>query len=110
MPLLTKPLARPAEWGPTVPAAFLPARLALLILTAMRPRQWTKNVFVLAPLLFTGKAGDPHLLLRALVACACFCGLSGATYLINDLCDRRRDAVHPLKRLRPVALAKNVSA
>jgi 4-hydroxybenzoate polyprenyltransferase len=83
--------------------AFPPTRLAAFVLRAMRPRQWLKNLFVLAPVLFTGKVGDPELFARALAAAACFCGLSGAVYLINDLCDRRRDARHPVKRKRPIA-------
>jgi 4-hydroxybenzoate polyprenyltransferase len=74
-----------------------------LLLTALRPRQWLKNVFVLAPILFTGKAADVGLGLRAVVATACFCGLSGAVYLLNDLLDRKRDALHPVKRKRPLA-------
>jgi 4-hydroxybenzoate polyprenyltransferase len=84
-------------------AALRPLRTARLLLVALRPRQWLKNAFVLAPILFTGKAGDPALLLRALAATACFCGLSGAVYLINDLWDRQRDALHPVKRRRPLA-------
>jgi 4-hydroxybenzoate polyprenyltransferase len=80
-----------------------PARSLALILMAMRPRQWLKNVFVLAPIVFSGNLGDLHLLLLTFGAVACFCGLSGAIYLINDICDRRRDAVHPVKRRRPIA-------
>jgi 4-hydroxybenzoate polyprenyltransferase len=62
-----------------------------------------KNLFVLAPILFTGKAGELGLVARALVATGCFCGLSGAVYLVNDLLDRKRDALHPVKRRRPLA-------
>jgi 4-hydroxybenzoate polyprenyltransferase len=69
----------------------------------MRPRQWVKNLFVAAPLLFTGKAGDVGVATSALLAMVCFCGLCGAVYLINDLIDRKRDALHPLKRRRPLA-------
>jgi 4-hydroxybenzoate polyprenyltransferase len=76
---------------------------AALLVAAVRPRQWLKNLFVLAPVLFTGKANDPALLLRVLAAAACFCGLSGVVYLINDLLDRKRDALHPIKRRRPLA-------
>lgn len=83
-----------------------PARVAALLVIATRPRQWLKNLFVLAPVLFTGRVGEPTLLLRALAAAACFCGLSGAVYLSNDLCDRRRDALHPRKRHRPIASGK----
>jgi 4-hydroxybenzoate polyprenyltransferase len=85
------------------PTVRRPARMAGLVLTAMRPRQWSKNLFVLAPLLFAAKAGDLTLLARAAAAVGCFCGLSGATYLVNDIADRHRDAVHPVKRNRPVA-------
>jgi 4-hydroxybenzoate polyprenyltransferase len=80
-----------------------PLRTAGLLLTALRPRQWLKNVFVLAPILFTGNATDPALVARAVAATACFCGLSGVVYLINDLLDRKRDALHPVKRHRPLA-------
>lgn len=80
-----------------------PLEAAVLILKSMRPRQWAKNAFVLAPLLFAAKAGDWQLVIRAAVACACFCALSGAVYLVNDIYDRRRDALHPVKRRRPVA-------
>jgi 4-hydroxybenzoate polyprenyltransferase len=73
------------------------------LLMALRPRQWLKNLFVLAPILFTGKAGDVTLLARALTATACFCGLSGVVYILNDLLDRKRDALHPVKRHRPLA-------
>jgi 4-hydroxybenzoate polyprenyltransferase len=80
-----------------------PGRTARHLLVALRPRQWLKNLFVLAPILFTGKAGDVALLARALTATACFCGLSGVVYLFNDLLDRKRDALHPVKRHRPLA-------
>jgi 4-hydroxybenzoate polyprenyltransferase len=79
------------------------SHLVLLSIKAMRPRQWLKNLFVLAPILFTGKITELHLLMRALAAVGCFCGMSGGIYLINDLCDRRRDVLHPIKRLRPIA-------
>jgi 4-hydroxybenzoate polyprenyltransferase len=96
-------LARDDEDMPgSAPAARL-FRLPALILSAMRPRQWLKNLFVLAPILFTGKLDDLPLLLRVLAAAGCFCGLSGAVYLVNDLCDRRRDAMHPTRRRRPLA-------
>jgi 4-hydroxybenzoate polyprenyltransferase len=86
------------------PASRVPLhRFVALVVKAMRPRQWLKNVFVLAPILFTGKIGELPLLLRTLAATGCFCGLSGAIYLVNDLCDRHRDALHPTKKRRPIA-------
>jgi 4-hydroxybenzoate polyprenyltransferase len=77
--------------------------MAVLVVMAMRPRQWLKNVFVLAPVFFTGEAGNPRLLGEEVLAALCFCGLSGGVYLVNDLFDRRRDALHPIKRRRPIA-------
>lgn len=87
----------------TAGPGLTPVRLAALTVVAMRPRQWLKNLFVLAPVMFAVRAGSLVLDLQALAACGCFCGLSGATYLVNDVCDRRRDALHPAKRRRPVA-------
>jgi 4-hydroxybenzoate polyprenyltransferase len=74
-----------------------------LLLESMRPRQWTKNVFVFAALVFDQKLFDPVYFLRALAAFAMFCALSSAVYLINDLADVERDRQHPLKRNRPIA-------
>lgn len=73
------------------------------LLAAMRPGQWTKNLFVLAPLVFGKAVGDPHAILRTALAAAAFCLVSSAVYLANDVADRSADRVHPLKRRRPVA-------
>jgi 4-hydroxybenzoate polyprenyltransferase len=85
---------------PTTPASG-PSLLA--VVRALRPKQWTKNAAVLAPLVFAHKALDPWLGLKAVVATAAFCILSSAVYVFNDLVDRERDRLHPLKRLRPIA-------
>lgn len=68
-----------------------------------RPKQWTKNGFVLAGLVFSGKALSPTPVLDALLAFAAFCLLSSAVYAANDVLDVDEDRKHPLKRLRPVA-------
>lgn len=73
------------------------------LVKALRPRQWLKNVFVIAPLFFGEKAADLGLAALVCAAAVCFCGLSGAVYLVNDLVDRKRDALHPVKRHRPLA-------
>lgn len=70
---------------------------------AMRPRQWTKNVFVFAALLFDGRMMDLAALGRSVLAFAVFCALSSAIYLINDLADIENDRQHPKKRFRPLA-------
>jgi 4-hydroxybenzoate polyprenyltransferase len=77
--------------------------IALAIVAALRPRQWVKNVFVLAPLVFASRLFDPQALGTALAAFATFCGLSSTVYLINDVRDREADRLHPVERRRPVA-------
>lgn len=69
----------------------------------LRPRQWVKNAFVLAPLLFSGRATDPGTIARAVFATACFCLLASGVYALNDVRDREADRLHPGKRNRPVA-------
>ncbi|MGI5863725.1 MAG: decaprenyl-phosphate phosphoribosyltransferase [Myxococcales bacterium] len=89
--------------GSESPKASAPAPLPLAVLRALRPRQWTKNAAVLAPLVFAHKALEPSLALRALVATVAFCLLSSAVYIFNDLADRENDRLHPTKRFRPIA-------
>jgi 4-hydroxybenzoate polyprenyltransferase len=73
------------------------------LIAAMRPRQWSKNVFVLAGIVFAGQLFDRTAQLRVLSCFALFCAASSAVYLVNDVVDRVTDRHHPLKRLRPVA-------
>ena len=75
----------------------------LQLIHAMRPREWVKNVFVLAALVFTKRIFEPSDLLQGGLAFACFCLISGAAYLFNDIRDRENDRQHPLKRHRPIA-------
>ena len=69
----------------------------------MRPIQWVKNGFVLAPIVFAERLGDPDTLLSASFAFLVFCAAASAIYLINDLNDREEDRKHPLKKHRPIA-------
>ena len=83
------------------------------LLKTIRPHQWVKNLFVMAPMFFhkdlLGRAAndDPTLNLKvagkAFIATAVFCLLAGAVYTINDLVDVEADRVHPVKRNRPIA-------
>ena len=78
------------------------SQLRLLIKT-MRPKQWTKNVFVWAALVFDVKLFQPALFARTLAAFILFCLISSAVYIINDLVDMPKDRLHPEKRNRPLA-------
>lgn len=71
----------------------------------MRPRQWVKNLFVFAGLIFAQKLLTP-LTVVAVAAFVIFCALSGAVYLLNDVADRDQDRLHPRKRERPIAAGR----
>ncbi len=82
------------------------------LLRMLRPHQWVKNLFVLAPMFFhrdvvLATSAGPALNLavsgRALGATAVFCLLAGAVYTVNDLVDVSADRAHPVKRHRPIA-------
>jgi decaprenyl-phosphate phosphoribosyltransferase len=78
-------------------------RMLAALVRSMRPQQWVKNLFVLAPLVFAHRADDPALLGRALGAFALFCAAASAIYLVNDVRDREADRRHPVKATRPIA-------
>jgi 4-hydroxybenzoate polyprenyltransferase len=73
------------------------------LLQTMRPRQWTKNIFIFGALVFDKKLFEAVYFSRALAAFVMFCLLSGAVYIINDLGDVEKDRLHPVKRDRPLA-------
>lgn len=75
-------------------------------LLVLRPKQWTKNLLVFAGLVFSGDLFVPFLLARAFRAFLVFSVLSATVYLVNDLIDRERDRLHPIKRNRPIAAGR----
>ena len=77
--------------------------MARLVVECMRPRQWSKNAFVLGGLVFSGEA--LHLLpeVRAWTTFVAFCLMSGATYLLNDAKDAEADRLNPRTAGRPIA-------
>ena len=97
------------------PSQHVKAKRSLIrgLVKTVRPHQWVKNVFVLAPMVFHKDLvsltvhGDPSLNLRvvgtAMLGTIVFCLLAGAVYTINDLVDVEADRIHPVKRNRPIA-------
>lgn len=77
--------------------------MLLALIKTMRPKQWTKNVFVLAALVFDRQLSKPDSVLHSLAGVALFCLLSSCVYIINDLMDIEGDRIHPKKRNRPIA-------
>jgi decaprenyl-phosphate phosphoribosyltransferase len=74
------------------------------IFALLRPREWTKNIFVLAPLVFAGAFSHRVALYHAGLAFLLFCVAASAVYIVNDLHDVAEDRAHPVKRRkRPLA-------
>lgn len=74
------------------------------LIKLMRPRQWIKNGFVFAPLIFAGLFLDMLAVSQALMAFTLFSIASSATYIVNDLRDIDEDRQHPIKsKKRPLA-------
>lgn len=77
--------------------------LFIALLKEARPRQWIKNLGVFAAIIFTGQLFNPNAFYTSLQAFYCFCLFSSATYVLNDLLDKKRDQLHPVKKFRPVS-------
>jgi decaprenyl-phosphate phosphoribosyltransferase len=73
------------------------------LIRLMRPHQWLKNVFVFAGLLFGQAWHNGPLVERVFWAFLAFCCASSLVYILNDWRDRAADALHPVKRQRPLA-------
>jgi len=76
------------------------------LLKTMRPRQWTKNVFIFAALVFDKQLLHADSFLRTLVGFGLFCLISSSVYIFNDLADVEADRQHPEKKNRPIASGK----
>lgn len=86
-----------------VGASATPNGVARALVRATRPRQWVKNLLVIAAPLAAGRIGERDVLAATLLALASFCLAAAAVYLVNDTADRDADRLHPTKRLRPIA-------
>ncbi|HEU4411297.1 MAG TPA: decaprenyl-phosphate phosphoribosyltransferase [Polyangiaceae bacterium] len=116
------PASLPPPFLSSLPPPPEPARPGVFwrlggVVKTLRPHQWFKNTFVLAPVFFAKDIFRVELLVRAASAFAVFCLLAGAVYTMNDLVDVEGDRTHPVKRRRPIPsgrvpipLAKAVAA
>lgn len=73
------------------------------ILRLLRPRQWIKNFAIFAAVTFTSQLFNPIAVLPVILGFFVFCGVSSASYIINDIFDIKNDRMHPFKRFRPLA-------
>jgi decaprenyl-phosphate phosphoribosyltransferase len=91
------PRLDPQDGGPGARAT------ARALVRACRPRQWVKNLLVLAAPGAAGILTRAEVPGRLAVTFVAFCALSSCTYLLNDLHDRHEDRAHPRRRDRPIA-------
>ncbi|HEY5852569.1 MAG TPA: decaprenyl-phosphate phosphoribosyltransferase [Aldersonia sp.] len=80
-----------------------PKTLPEAIVKALRPRQWVKNVLVLAAPLAAGSVTELDVLAPVAIAFVVFCMAASGIYLVNDALDVESDRQHPVKRYRPIA-------
>ena len=74
------------------------------LIKLVRPKQWVKNSFVFAPLIFAGEFLHPDSVYSTLLAAFLFCIAASAVYIVNDLKDIEKDRIHPEKsKKRPLA-------
>lgn len=93
-----------AAENPALRERSVPARGRLhAVVATARPRQWIKNLLVIAAPAAAGALGHDDVPVRVCLACAAFCMLASGIYAINDVRDAAEDRLHPRKRFRPVA-------
>ncbi len=111
--LITRPYGHPAMSEANASITAAPPHPALVpsprrgrirgVVALARPRQWMKNLLVIAAAGAAGALGRDDVVGRVLAAGAAFCLISAGIYALNDVRDHREDRGHPRKRLRPVA-------
>ncbi|HEY2221084.1 decaprenyl-phosphate phosphoribosyltransferase [Actinomycetospora sp.] len=80
-----------------------PLAMPLGVLKTMRPKQWVKNVLVLAAPFAAGRLAEVGVLTHVVVAFVVFSLAASGVYLVNDARDVEADRAHPKKRFRPIA-------
>lgn len=77
--------------------------LVTAIIRVTRPVHWIKNFSIFAAIFLTGFLFDNNQLPQVILAFVAFCFATSATYVFNDILDVKKDSLHPIKKLRPIA-------
>ena len=85
---------------------LLKNNLFYYVIKSFRPKQWTKNFFVFAAILFSQNIFNIPMLIKVCIIFVVFSLLASSIYLINDVCDVEKDRKHPKKKNRPIASGK----
>ena len=72
----------------------------------MRPKQWAKNVFLLAAVVFDRKLTNVDAIVHTILGVIVFSLVASVVYIINDIADVEADRQHPIKRNRPIAAGR----
>lgn len=75
----------------------------MALIQNMRPKQWAKNGFVFAAILFDKKLFDGDSIAKVMITFALMCLTASAIYIVNDIVDVEKDRQHPKKKNRPIA-------
>ncbi len=81
-------------------------KIILLIISTMRPKQWVKNLFIFAPVIFSLHFLNFSEFKQVIIAFSLFCLITGSIYILNDSIDVNSDRQHPIKKKRPIASGK----
>ncbi|HLP47825.1 MAG TPA: UbiA family prenyltransferase, partial [Candidatus Kapabacteria bacterium] len=78
----------------------------VLFVKSMRVKQWVKNIFIFAPMIFSLRFFHVDYIKKSLLAFFLFSLVAGSIYIFNDCFDKKKDKFHPDKRKRPIASGK----
>ncbi|MCO5382108.1 MAG: decaprenyl-phosphate phosphoribosyltransferase [Methanosarcina barkeri] len=103
---------RPKQWYknfvlfPDIIFSLRVRKMVKDIIISMRPKQWYKNFVLFTGIIFSSNLFNVHMWITVLFSFFIFCIISGSEYIINDIMDKERDKIHPIKCNRPIASGK----
>lgn len=78
----------------------------IVLIRLIRVKQWTKNLFIFAPIIFAFDFLNSSSVLLTVKTFIAFCLASSFVYIVNDIFDKEKDRLHEIKKNRPIASGK----